>query len=178
MPDNDRMFGFLTPSEKEILGFGRRSPQDPMIDRERKIVHLAKRHYARQLHIDARQAIMFETKEYKDAYTKGEILRFEASIYAELDKHIVVKRKPISVHQDEADIAYPKTWWDAFKERWFPKWMLRRFPVEMESIYIPGIHIEEKEIDVDVPIFKSCYINLPDHGDTLEIYQVVTPEDE
>lgn len=31
---------------------------------------------------------------------------------------------------------YPKDWWQAFKERWFPKWALRRWPVEMEVIDI------------------------------------------
>lgn len=26
-------------------------------------------------------------------------------------------------------IKYPATWRDAFKERWFPKWLLARYPV-------------------------------------------------
>lgn len=26
-------------------------------------------------------------------------------------------------------ITYPATWWDAVKERWFPKWLLTRYPV-------------------------------------------------
>jgi hypothetical protein len=25
-------------------------------------------------------------------------------------------------------IRYPATWWDAFKERWFPQWLLTRYP--------------------------------------------------
>jgi len=28
------------------------------------------------------------------------------------------------------DIKHPKDWWQAFKERWFPKWLLRRYPVQ------------------------------------------------
>lgn len=27
-------------------------------------------------------------------------------------------------------IKYPATWRDAFKERWFPKWLLARYPVQ------------------------------------------------
>lgn len=27
-------------------------------------------------------------------------------------------------------LEYPATWWDAFKARWFPCWILRHFPVE------------------------------------------------
>lgn len=26
-------------------------------------------------------------------------------------------------------IRYPATWWDAFKERWSPKWLTDRYPV-------------------------------------------------
>lgn len=26
-------------------------------------------------------------------------------------------------------VQWPATWWDAFKQRWFPKWWLRRWPV-------------------------------------------------
>ena len=26
-------------------------------------------------------------------------------------------------------IRYPATWWDAVKERWFPQWLLARYPV-------------------------------------------------
>lgn len=27
----------------------------------------------------------------------------------------------------------PRTWWDRTKERWFPKWALKRWPVEYEK---------------------------------------------
>ena len=27
--------------------------------------------------------------------------------------------------------SYPETWWDAFKDRWFPNWLERRFPARM-----------------------------------------------
>lgn len=28
------------------------------------------------------------------------------------------------------EFSYPKDWWQAFKDRWFPKWALKRWPVE------------------------------------------------
>jgi len=28
------------------------------------------------------------------------------------------------------DVKYPKDWWQAFKEHWFPKWLLKRYPVQ------------------------------------------------
>lgn len=34
----------------------------------------------------------------------------------------------------EAEIvSYPSSWWDALKDRWFPNWLERRFPVRMTT---------------------------------------------
>jgi len=29
---------------------------------------------------------------------------------------------------------FPETWWDHFKERWFPEWLKRRYPVKWTEI--------------------------------------------
>lgn len=31
--------------------------------------------------------------------------------------------------QESREISYPLNWWEAFKARWFPAWLLRRYPV-------------------------------------------------
>lgn len=31
---------------------------------------------------------------------------------------------------DTATIQYPLDWWQAFKERWFPGWLIKRYPVK------------------------------------------------
>jgi hypothetical protein len=31
---------------------------------------------------------------------------------------------------------YPTTWWDAVKQRWFPKWALRRWPVSVTVVTV------------------------------------------
>ncbi len=31
---------------------------------------------------------------------------------------------------------WPKTWWEHFKERWFPKWALKKWPVQYDIIWI------------------------------------------
>jgi hypothetical protein len=31
---------------------------------------------------------------------------------------------------------YPKTWWDAFKLRWFPAWALKRWPAQMTRVEV------------------------------------------
>ncbi|EGO63540.1 hypothetical protein ALO_12561 [Acetonema longum DSM 6540] len=34
-----------------------------------------------------------------------------------------------SIFMDEINIRYPTTWWDGFKEQYFPAWFRKRFPV-------------------------------------------------
>ena len=42
-------------------------------------------------------------------------------------------------------IKYPRDWWQAFKQRWFPEWALKRWPVMNTTLHIsaailyPGI---------------------------------------
>lgn len=47
-------------------------------------------------------------------------------------------------------IEYPLTWWDAFKDRWFPDWLLCKYParfqqheISMKTIY-PNFRISMK----------------------------------
>ena len=39
-------------------------------------------------------------------------------------------------------IAYPKDWWEAFRSRWFPKWVLSRWPVEYVKFDVRAIYPE------------------------------------
>ena len=34
------------------------------------------------------------------------------------------------------DERWPETWWDAFKERWFPTWALKRWPIKYKTLFI------------------------------------------
>jgi hypothetical protein len=48
-----------------------------------------------------------------------------------LDRIIVSIRGSIwSTQYQHVEIEYPRDWWQAFKERWFGGWLLRRWPVE------------------------------------------------
>ena len=37
---------------------------------------------------------------------------------------------------DVVDIRYPRDWWQAFKERWFPRWLRTRYPVEYKEHHV------------------------------------------
>ncbi len=34
------------------------------------------------------------------------------------------------------EVSYPADWWQAFKARWFPRWLLRRFPVRHRTVVL------------------------------------------
>jgi hypothetical protein len=36
--------------------------------------------------------------------------------------------------KEEEKVTYPKDWWQAFKERWFSRWMLKRWPVRYITV--------------------------------------------
>lgn len=53
----------------------------------------------------------------------GELMiELESYIHGMVRERLIIHRK------------WPKTWWDAFKERWFPGWAKSRWPVEYERI--------------------------------------------
>ncbi len=31
-------------------------------------------------------------------------------------------------------VEYPKTWWDAFKQRWYPVWLLDKYPADIVKV--------------------------------------------
>lgn len=43
---------------------------------------------------------------------------------------LTVERRVWARQIDEQEIKYPATWWDAFKERWYPAWALLRWPAQ------------------------------------------------
>lgn len=74
----------------------------------------------------------------------------EAKVYLERDicandLVLVLEAKVYSSLPEAVEHRYPTTWWDAFKERWFPRWARVRWPaswtvVRMErGAYYPTI---------------------------------------
>jgi len=39
---------------------------------------------------------------------------------------------------EQREVSYPSTWWDAVKERFFPAWLLVRFPVTYKILRLEG----------------------------------------
>lgn len=34
----------------------------------------------------------------------------------------------------EIEVEYPADWWESFKDRWFPKWWLKKHPITKETV--------------------------------------------
>ena len=68
---------------------------------------------------------------------------FDDSVSVEIFyKPIFDQWKMLLVRQALAEKVweYPATWWDAFKDRWFPNWLKDRYPVEY--IHISAVYPE------------------------------------
>lgn len=96
--------------------------------------------------------------------------------YPELRPEIVVNQiaeeLAVELHKilcgevlEKATISYPKDWWEAVKERFFPLWLRRKFPVEytvrtMEAIAVyPKISLKNNEHNVVFLIDKKVAQN-------------------
>lgn len=49
---------------------------------------------------------------------------------------------------DEQEIRYPADWWQAVKQRWFPEWALRRWPV-VEQVHRISWNVEYPRIPTE-----------------------------
>jgi hypothetical protein len=53
--------------------------------------------------------------------------------------------------EELVDVSFPRDWWQAFKDRWFPQWLKRRFPVMKTRIegmaYFPKLQLPDQEYE-------------------------------
>lgn len=72
----------------------------------------------------------------------------------------------LSETTEPTEIRVPRDWWQALKQRWFPKWALRRWPV-VETVH-------EISFKVLYPYFKA---KIPDEPYTRKVQVVVYDEE-
>jgi hypothetical protein len=68
-----------------------------------------------------------------DMVTVSNHIDFMADEIAIAVRGFVWGEKESAQHEE---IEYPRNWKQAFKERWFPKWMLKRWPVQTTKIIL------------------------------------------
>lgn len=61
----------------------------------------------------------------------GDNIKYHFKIqFEDFLKSIIVDFRTLVYGEKIKEIKYPKDWKEAFKERWFPKWLLKRYPVK------------------------------------------------
>jgi hypothetical protein len=137
-----------------------------------RTIYLERRRLIAEYFIDMRSALMIDEQHLKSEIDDAR-LRMAASFYAEFDRRIVVKQPEI--FQVGTTFMWPRTWWDAFKLRWFPKWAKDRWPAEYETRTIADIR--RPAINIDEPVYKACYVNLPANSqDGIRLFEIQKPE--
>lgn len=80
-----------------------------------------------------------------DHFARGIVAQIERTVWSKKIGH--------------EDIRYPADWWEAVKERWAPRWFLRRWPVRYRhfdvSVYhtYPGLTVREERPTLRVSHF-------------------------
>jgi len=62
------------------------------------------------------------------------------SKYDDILQALVLELRAYLASERLSGIKYPKDWWQAFKERWFPKWLLKRYPVQYHEAHVRAFY--------------------------------------
>lgn len=55
-------------------------------------------------------------------------------------------------------VSYPATWWQHFKERHFPKFLLKRFPVQMQDVKVGATAFYPNIPTTESPVLRMYVI--------------------
>ena len=66
-----------------------------------------------------------------------ELIRPNVDMRFVMDRfQVVVTGKLLGETIDKVHYKYPQDWKEAFKERWFPRWLLKKYPVKYTHIEV------------------------------------------
>lgn len=100
--------------------------QGPMDQSEGKAIDIA----LRKIKMVCMQRINMHPDCIKDITLTDHLDFFAESTAARLIATFMAKEDSITIEdRGMCDAVWPANWWQAFRERWFPSWWLRRHPV-------------------------------------------------
>lgn len=121
-PDDDVMTAVVARLQKRLFEYTHKVDRRPMLDMR-----------------------LTEVADYTGRELERAIYRFTAYAWAERIQH----EEQLVHHEFHVDM--PVDWWQHFKERWFPRWAIRRWPVRTKR------HTEIAETKVKF----ECHALLP-----------------
>jgi hypothetical protein len=102
-----------------------------------------------KFHLDKYDIHNLTTHIYDDPMLNAKIVQIVRRIASEKLEEIEIEAT--------VKVDYPADWWQHFKERWYPKWLQKRFPVGYVS------RTETKRTKADVMAFYPK-VSLPEHA--------------
>lgn len=78
------------------------------------------------------ERIMLERKDFFYQHAR-DLTQFKATSHNDFDTGHIVERLRASVYGEplqSGEFNFPDGWYEAFRERWFPKFMLKRKPIK------------------------------------------------
>ncbi len=69
--------------------------------------------------------------------TKRQLNNFGIELIEIAGGDVIVRMEKICLSGKEKiikEMQYPRDWWQAFRERWLPKWWLRLYPVQYKKV--------------------------------------------
>jgi hypothetical protein len=65
--------------------------------------------------------------------------RADVSLYLDHITESLIFQLELELAGKNGMVSYPSDWWEAFKKRFFPKWLLKKYPVvyhEEKTVYV------------------------------------------
>ena len=89
----------------------------------RRELELKRRRYALEFSVSDR-VLMTESPRFLANLQRDYAYRLCVDLFCKSTEHVSELPK----------FTYPADWWQAFKARWFPRWLLRRYPVRTATV--------------------------------------------
>lgn len=78
-----------------------------------------------------------------------------------------ISQKCLGTTMERVVVRHPSDWWQAFKERWFPRWMKRRWPVRMTIV-----EVEKAGLYPEIP-WRGGHLTAVEYMDAFEYEEEV-----
>ena len=69
----------------------------------------------------------------------------------------IIRALLVVATQEEQLAEFPSDWWQTFKERWFPQWLLHHYPVKKKQVW--AIH-KYPELDIPTSFLGREFVHL------------------
>lgn len=104
------------------------------------------------------KTVLLQVGRYASQIAVDELMLMNTpQIYVEREIHGWVVRMLQRVAKEELlSVRYPTNWKESFKERWFPAWLLKKYPVKYVEINAQALYPK---------------ISLPDHSPVIKMYK-------